>query len=222
MKIQTLKGIIQKTLQNNEILSSGIFRREKAFKMSYRENSQWRGGNSSQPQQWQNWRQPKPHFDEEPQHQHPQQRKLGKKPASKASRDKQRSEKFRTAVGEKVMKDVVAKDIEDTLFLGFEDQKDAINEMMESFRRNPKLLPTSTRGSGMILQSVVKKIHLTTPRQPDCTIFEMYRVTLAQMELKLLKSEQQQVHPLYGYDRELFFTPHLTLTQQQNYLWDGN
>lgn len=158
--------------------------------MSYRGRPQRRGGYApQQPQRWQNWRQPEPHYTEEepPQTQRP---KPGRKPASKASRDKQRSEKFRSDAGEKVMKGVVAKDIEDTLFMGFEDQKEAILEMMECFRKNPKLLPTSTRVAGMILQSTFKKVHLTTRNQPDCTVYEAYRVTLAQMELKLLKDHQ--------------------------------
>jgi hypothetical protein len=165
--------------------------------MSYRGKPQGRGGYQPRSQQWQNWREPEEHYQDQPA-QKPQFNRKQKKPPAKSSRDKVRSEAFRERVGEKVMKDVVAKDIKDKLFMGFEDQKEAILQMAESFRKNPKLIPVSTRGTGFLLQSIYKSIHLTTRNRPDCTIYEAYRVTLAQTELKLLENEQKQVHPQIG------------------------
>lgn len=104
------------------------------------------------------------------------------------------SEAFRERKGVETQK-IIDKDIEDTLFFGFKDMKDALNVVPEVIRTNPKMLTISMRVIGFNLQFLYKKIHNTTRNQPACSIYEAYRVSLLQAENKLLSAQREQSKP---------------------------
>ncbi|KAF2886019.1 hypothetical protein ILUMI_20154 [Ignelater luminosus] len=84
-----------------------------------------------------------------PSHPHQQRgRGRGRKPPADKTRDKKRSDEFREKKGAETMK-LIQKDIEDALFFGFEDMKEAISDTADLIPRPNKALSTSVLFSNL-------------------------------------------------------------------------
>lgn len=64
-----------------------------------------------------------------------------------------------------------------------------------------------------MLQAIFKKLNNTVKNLPDCTVYEAFRVSLLQLEFKLLNAQTQQILQPLDYDRGMHYEPSLTLEQ---------
>lgn len=134
-----------------------------------------------------------------------------KKHPGKSQRDKGRSDRFRETMGNQAMAGSIADSINSTLFAGFEHLKLEFEYARSAIRDNPKILTTSTRGIGFTLQTLFKQFNDVTNNPPECTVYDAYRVSLAQAELKLLSAGKQQVDSPPEFEREMYYEPCLPL-----------
>lgn len=142
-------------------------------------------------------------------HQQVNLQKQKQKSTATKRRDKQRQDAQRKAAGEKVMADL-QKELDKRLYFGFASEvKAATNQVFELIEQ-AKIAPVSTRGLGFFSQSIFIKIYQTLKNVPQCSVYELYRLTLAQFELKLLGSQCGQIMPYPNADN-LYYRPQIIL-----------
>lgn len=131
------------------------------------------------------------------------------KSEKKSSRNKTRSQNFREKAGNAARADL-QKELDRPLFFGFAIDINAPTVQMVQVVDQAKVLPISTRGIGFYSQSLFIKLHQTLKNIPQCSVYELYRLSLAQLELKLIKSVRSQSQP-YPTNNDQYYKPMLDL-----------
>lgn len=166
--------------------------------------SKSQGGGRPNPTQYQ--------YDQEmPQTSAPQQfqgqpRKQQQRSKQQRARDAKRRDEFREngkpiKEKEQEIKDLINK----TLFFGFKEAYEAQVKQEFSVIKTAVTLPITTRSIGLTTQAVFSKAYSLYRNIPLCTPWAFYRVSLGQVELKLLSAMKSQVLAA-GFGQDNLFT----------------
>lgn len=115
-----------------------------------------------------------------------------KKKNSKQQRDEKRRDDFREKKGKETM-DNLKKELDKELFFGFTMDSKAFEGQKIGVSPQAKILPISTRSVGLTTQAMFVKVNQTMRNIPQCSVYEAYRVSLAQMEYKVIESGRNQL-----------------------------
>lgn len=121
-----------------------------------------------------------------------QNKKPKSKPPSRSKRDQGRQDSYRVKQNAKTESDF-AKTLDKELFFGFGSDVQAAVSQMVQVTDQATVLPITTRGIGMYTQSIFIKLYQQYRNIPNCTPYELYRVSLAQLELKLIHARRAQL-----------------------------
>jgi len=135
------------------------------------------------------------------------------KPPSKRGRDKARSERHRLMIGAEESKEL-KKELDKTLFFGFNLEAKAIDASGFNVVKQAKVLPVSTRVVGLTVQSMFVTLNQRLTKLPDCSVYEAYRVSLAQTELKMMKSQEASVLRVNA-ENISFYRPRLSIEEEK-------
>lgn len=109
------------------------------------------------------------------------------KSKAKKHRDFQRQEQHRKVTGEKVMAEL-QKELDKRLYFGFANEVKAETAQIIEMTEPAKIIPVSTRGIGFFSQLIFIKLFQTLKNIPQCSLYGLYRLTLAQLEVKLINT----------------------------------
>lgn len=87
----------------------------------------------------------------------------------------------------------IATSLSKSLYFGYRTPDKAIEGLQLNSSSNARLLPITTRSIGFSTQAIFNNIHKTLNENdlPDCSMYQAYRVSLAQAELKIKNSTEQ-------------------------------
>jgi hypothetical protein len=112
--------------------------------------------------------------------------------SNRIQRDRARQDEFRKKKGAETMERIAA-ELDKRLCFGFAGFDEAALRQQIELQRRAVLAPVSTRGIGFYTQSVMTKVHQTYHHVPACSVYEAYRVSLAQFSYRLQCSKRDQV-----------------------------
>lgn len=150
---------------------------------------------------------------EGPPEENPPQKKNFYKAPSRKNRDQRRLDSLREKKGAETM-DRIAKELDKRLCFGFENYDEAALRQQIAVQPRALVEPVSTRSVGFYVQSIFIKINQTYRNIPACTVFEAYRVSLAQYSYRLLTARRTQAGSTVV-DEALYQRPRLDSDQQE-------
>lgn len=105
----------------------------------------------------------------------------------------------------------VKKELDQRLFAEYDSIPNLFDSMSVAVQKRGVSLPIATRGIGMVMTAITRRLQQQLPNI-DIPTHEWYRVSLAQLDLKMHVAQQAQllplIHPTYGAS-----TPTFELTQ---------
>lgn len=106
-----------------------------------------------------------------------------RKPQSSRGRDQRRQDAFREEIGKKKQKELQDQ-LDKDLFFGFSYDSKAMEAQKVTVVPQAKIIPITTRGIGFAAHSIFVRISRTIRNLPPCSVYQLYRVSLAQLEYR--------------------------------------
>lgn len=106
---------------------------------------------------------------------------------SRRGRDQKRQDAFRENVGQQKAKEL-QEQLDKDLFFGFSYDSKAMESQKVTVTPQAQIVPVTTRGIGFAAHSLFVRISSTIRNLPPCTVYQLYRVALAQFEFRVSQS----------------------------------
>ena len=116
------------------------------------------------------------------------------KTKTRKDRDYARKANFNREKNKKDLEIIAAK-IKAKLWYGFDDCDDAAESVTVSERKEPQPIPVTTRGVGMLTQALYNNVSTAVNQALPCTETQLYRVGLAQLQLKHIEARTAGTPP---------------------------
>lgn len=103
------------------------------------------------------------------------------------------------------------------LFFGLGSEVKAAVAQLVTVTDQASVLPVTTRGIGVFVEAIIIKLYFNNRNIPNCTPWELYRVSLAQLDYKLIVARRGQLSNV-DVNPDLYQNQMLDLEQREKIL----